>query len=132
MERVLEPEVMDTWKESVEYDAMDFAEVNTAFAERAIALGPSAGLILDAGTGTARIPILMAQRCSQWRVIGTDLSKNMLLIGEKNIEQARLKAQITLEYADAKRLPFPNQHFDMVVSNSLVHHLPDPLPFCRN
>jgi len=27
---VLEPEVMDTWEEAVEYDAMDFMEVNTA------------------------------------------------------------------------------------------------------
>jgi len=31
---VLEPEVMDTWEEAVEYDAMDFMEVNTAFAQQ--------------------------------------------------------------------------------------------------
>jgi len=28
--KLLEPEVMDTWEEAVEYDAMDFTEVNTA------------------------------------------------------------------------------------------------------
>jgi len=27
---------MDTWEEAVEYDAMDFMEVNTAFAQRVI------------------------------------------------------------------------------------------------
>ena len=59
MERVTEPEVMDSPQEAIEYDAMDFTDVNTDFAERAVELGPPEGLILDAGTGPARIPILL-------------------------------------------------------------------------
>ncbi|HEY9616514.1 MAG TPA: methyltransferase domain-containing protein [Microcoleaceae cyanobacterium] len=131
MQRVLEPEVMDTWEEAVEYDAMDFVEVNTAFADRAIALGLTAGLVLDAGTGTARIPIMIAQRCPQWQIIGIDLSKNMLTIGQENIHQAGVQAQVSLEYVDAKQLPYPDRHFDVVISNSIIHHLPDPLPFLQ-
>ncbi|KAB8331412.1 methyltransferase domain-containing protein [Scytonema tolypothrichoides VB-61278] len=129
MQRVLEPEVMDTSEEAIEYDAMDFTEVNTAFAQRAIELGPQSGLILDAGTGTARIPILICQQCPQLQIIGSDLSKNMLLIGSKNVEQAGLQKQISLELADSKQLPYQDGQFDMVISNSIVHHLPDPLPF---
>jgi ubiquinone/menaquinone biosynthesis C-methylase UbiE len=129
MQRVLEPEVMDTSEEAIEYDAMDFTEVNTAFAKRAIELGPQSGLILDAGTGTARIPILICQQCPQLQIIGSDLSKNMLLIGSKNVEQAGLQKQISLELADSKQLPYQDGQFDMVISNSIVHHLPDPLPF---
>ena len=48
MQRVTEPEVMDSPQEAIEYDAMDFLEVNTAFAELALELGPPQGLILDA------------------------------------------------------------------------------------
>lgn len=129
MERVLEPEVMDTLQEAVEYDAMDFTEVNTAFAQRAIELGSQSGLVLDAGTGTARIPIFICQQRPQWQVIGIDLAKNMLLIGSKNVEQAGLQKQIALELVDSKQLPYPDGQFEMVISNSLVHHLPDPLPF---
>jgi ubiquinone/menaquinone biosynthesis C-methylase UbiE len=129
MQRVLEPEVMDTSEEAIEYDAMDFTEVNTAFAQRAIELGPQSGLILDAGTGTARIPILICQQCPQLQIIATDLSKNMLLIASKNVEQAGLQKQISLELADSKQLPYQDGQFDMVISNSIVHHLPDPLPF---
>jgi ubiquinone/menaquinone biosynthesis C-methylase UbiE len=129
MQRVLEPEVMDTSEEAIEYDAMNFTEVNTAFAQRAIKLGPQSGLILDAGTGTARIPILICQQCPQLKIIGSDLSKNMLLIGSKNVEQAGLQKQISLELADSKQLPYQDGQFDMVISNSIVHHLPDPLPF---
>ena len=131
MQRVLEPEVMDTSEEAIEYDAMDFTQVNGAFAHQAIELGPQSGLVLDAGTGTARIPILICQQCSQWKIIGIDLAQNMLLIGSKNIEQAGLKKQIALELVDSKQLPYRDEQFDMVISNSLFHHLPDPLPFLR-
>ncbi|RUT01879.1 hypothetical protein DSM106972_065020 [Dulcicalothrix desertica PCC 7102] len=132
MQRVLEPEVMDTLQEAIEYDAMDFTNVNTAFAEHAISLGAS-GLVLDAGTGTARIPILMCQlmcqRCPNLQIIGIDLAENMLKIGAKNIEAAGLQQQISLELVDSKNLPYQDGQFDMVMSNSLVHHLPDPIPF---
>jgi ubiquinone/menaquinone biosynthesis C-methylase UbiE len=130
MQRVLEPEVMDTWEEAVNYDAMDLVEVNIAFAQRAIELGPPfAAKILDAGTGTARIPILLCQLRPQWQVFGIDLAQNMLKIGSQNVEQAGWQNQIVLELVDAKQLPYKDGQFEMVISNSLVHHLPDPLPF---
>ena len=128
MQRVLEPEVMDTLQEAIEYDAMDFTNVNTAFAEHAISLGAS-GLVLDVGTGTARIPILICQRCPDLQILGIDLAKNMLEIGARNIETAGLQQQISLELVDSKNLPYQDGQFDMVMSNSLVHHLPDPIPF---
>ncbi|MFB2934384.1 class I SAM-dependent methyltransferase [Aerosakkonemataceae cyanobacterium BLCC-F154] len=131
MQRVLEPEVMDSWEEAVAYDAMDFTEVNTAFAQRAIALAPTLAKVLDAGTGTARIPLLLSQQRPQWQITGIDLGENMLKIGAENIKKAGLQQQITLELVDAKQLPYPNEHFDLVISNSLIHHLPDPLPFLR-
>lgn len=36
MDRILEPEAMDTWSEAEEYDSMDLSEVNQAFAESSI------------------------------------------------------------------------------------------------
>lgn len=140
MQRITEPEVMDSPQEAIEYDAMDFLEVNTAFAESAIAkrccleqiaLCPETALILDAGTGTARIPIIMCQRCPQWQIIGIDLAQSMLEIGRKNVQQAGLQQQIKLELVDAKQMPYPDAHFDMVVSNSIIHHIPNPLPFLQ-
>ena len=129
MQRITEPEVMDSPQEAIEYDAMDFLEVNTAFAESALALCPPTALILDAGTGTARIPIIMCQRRPQWQIIGIDLAQSMLEIGRQNVEQAGLQQQIKLELVDAKQMPYPDAYFDMVISNSIIHHLPNPLPF---
>ena len=127
MDRILEPEVMDTWLEATAYDAMDFSSVNTAFAADAIALDPHAVTILDIGTGTARIPILMCQQRPQYLITGIDLAQSMLIIGHRNVEEAKLTQRIKLERVDSKRMPYPNLEFDLVVSNSLVHHLPDPL-----
>jgi ubiquinone/menaquinone biosynthesis C-methylase UbiE len=129
LERVLEPEVMDTWEESVAYDAMDFIEVNTAFAEEAVTLGSPSAWVLDAGTGPARIPVLMSQRRPRWQIIGIDLSANMLKLGDRHIREAGLADRIQLQLVDAKRMPFEDNFFDLVVSNSIVHHLRDPLPF---
>jgi len=131
LSRVLEPEVMDTWEDAVEYDSMDFTEVNLAFAQLAVELGPQAGLVLDVGTGTSRIPIFIAQIRPQWRIKAIDLSENMLKIGARNVENAGLQQQIQLEWVDGKQMRYPDSMFEMVISNSIVHHLPDPLPFFR-
>ncbi|MFB8788713.1 MAG: class I SAM-dependent methyltransferase [Potamolinea sp.] len=131
MQRVTEPEVMDSAQEAIEYDAMNFTEVNTDFAKRAIEIGPPSGLILDAGTGTARIPIILCQMAPQWQIIGIDLAQFMLQVGLENVTSANFQSQIKLEFVDAKQLSYPDGHFDMVVSNSLIHHLPTPLPFLQ-
>ncbi len=131
MKRVLEPEVMDTWEETMAYDAMDFTEVNQAFVEEAIALAPKQATVLDVGTGPARIPILLCQRRPQWTVTGIDLSQTMLKLGASHVAQAELGDRIRLDYADAKQLPYPDDSFDLVISNSIIHHLPDPLPGLR-
>ncbi|MCU0540954.1 MAG: methyltransferase domain-containing protein [Oscillatoriaceae cyanobacterium Prado104] len=131
MQRILEPEVMDTWEEAVAYDSMDFTEVNAAFAKSAAALGPVFGNVLDAGTGTARIPIALCQLRPEWKLTCIDLSANMLKVAQENVEKARLRSQIQLELIDAKAMPYPDNYFDMVISNSIIHHLPDPLPFLQ-
>ena len=130
MQRVLEPEVMDSWEEAVDYDAMDFLEVNTTFAQRVSELCPQeVAKVLDAGTGTARIPMILCQMRSLWQIWGIDLAKNMLKIGSENVEKAGLQDKIMLQVVDAKQLPYQDEQFDIFISNSLVHHLPNPLPF---
>jgi ubiquinone/menaquinone biosynthesis C-methylase UbiE len=129
IERILEPEVMDTWLEATAYDAMDFEAVNTAFAADAVELDSNAVKILDAGTGTARIPILMCKIRPQYLFTAVDLAQSMLIIGQRNVEVAGLMQRIRLERVDTKRMPYPDLEFDTIVSNSLVHHLPEPLSF---
>jgi ubiquinone/menaquinone biosynthesis C-methylase UbiE len=131
MERILEPEVMDDREEALEYDAMDFTEVNTNFAKEAVQLAGINARVLDVGTGTARIPIMISQLRPQWQIIAIDLADSMLEIGQKNILNANCQEQIKLEKVDGKNLPYQSEQFDLVISNSLIHHLENPLPFLR-
>jgi ubiquinone/menaquinone biosynthesis C-methylase UbiE len=129
MDRILESEIMDTWLEATAYNAMNFESVDAAFAADVIALDPLAVKVLDAGTGTARIPILMCQQRPQYLITGIDLAQSMLIIAQRNVEAAQLTQRIKLERVDSKRTPYPDLEFDLLISNSLVHHLPDPLSF---
>jgi ubiquinone/menaquinone biosynthesis C-methylase UbiE len=131
MDRILEPEVMDSFEDAEAYDAMDLTEVNIAFLERVLEIGVRKGRFLDVGTGPAAIPIMLAQRLPAVEVIGIDLSPNMLELGDFHITEAGLTDRITLAQADAKDLPYPSQFFDAVLSNSIIHHIPDPLPMLR-
>ena len=131
MKRILEPEVMDTREEAEAYDTMDHSAVNAAFVERVVELGAREGHFLDLGTGPAQIPIFLAQRCLKVRITGIDLSVNMLTLGEQHVAEAGLVDRITLECVDAKALPYPDQSFDGVISNSIIHHLPDPMAAFR-
>ena len=131
LERVLEPEVMDTEAEAIEYDAMDFQGVNGDFAQAAVYLAPPQATVLDVGTGTARIPILLAGLRPAWQITAIDLARSMLAIAARNIQKAGCANQIRLEFVDAKRLPYASGSFDGVISNSLLHHLSNPVESLR-
>jgi len=126
LERVLEPEVMDTWEEASDYDSMDHSEVNRVFVTDFLAAGDVSGLFLDLGTGTALIPIELCQRHEDCYVMAADASVNMLDMARYNIEIAGLIERIQLDHSDAKQLPYQDGYFAAVMSNSIIHHLPDP------
>lgn len=129
LHRILEPEVMDTLEEACEYDSMDHSQVNEVFCNDFFAArNLNDGVqILDVGTGTAQIPIAMCKRNSGLKITAIDLAESMLTLGNKNIQTARLEDSITLVQIDSKKMPYPDESFDQVVSNSIIHHIPNPL-----
>ncbi|MCY4401385.1 MAG: class I SAM-dependent methyltransferase [Candidatus Poribacteria bacterium] len=127
MERIVEQEVMDTAEAAEAYDAMGHGEVDQAFVDRVITLGANKGHFLDVGTGPAQIPIILAQLCPDIHITAIDLSQEMLKIAKRHIHDAGLTDRITLEHVDAKTLPYPDNTFDGLISNSIVHHIHDAL-----
>ena len=129
LHRILEPEVMDTLEEAFEYDSMDHSQVNEVFCNDFFAARnlTDGAQILDVGTGTAQIPIAMCRRNSGLKITAIDLAESMLTLGNKNIQTARLQDSITLCQVDSKKMPYPDGSFDQVVSNSIIHHIPNPL-----
>ncbi len=129
LSRVLEPEAMDTDDSVAAYDAMDHTAVNAAFVADALRLAPSPVRALDLGAGTARIVLALCAAHPTVRVTGVDLAATMVRRGARNVAAAGLTARVGLVVADVTRLPYAPGDFDLVLSNSLVHHLPEPARF---
>lgn len=126
LSRILETEVMDSEEEARDYDAMDHSEVNRVFVADFLVHFTGPGCILDVGTGTAQIPIELCRQRIGFEVVGIDLARHMLALGQDNIRRENLERRIRLEWVDAKQMPYPDATFAAVISNSIVHHIPSP------
>lgn len=126
LERVLEPEVMDSAAEAQDYDAMDHTAVNRIFIDDLLKLRTDFVMVLDVGVGTAQIPIELCRRHPQANVTAIDMAEHMLRVGQGNVEKVGMSGRIKLQRVDAKKMPFDTGSFDVVMSNSIVHHIPEP------
>jgi ubiquinone/menaquinone biosynthesis C-methylase UbiE len=124
--RILEAEVMESEAEATDYDSMDHSDVNRQFVDDLLSAGFNGGDALDLGSGTALIPIELCKRVEECRVMAIDLSIAMLEVARYNVEIAGFRDRIVLDHLDGKDLPFEDDSFRMVLSNSIVHHIPDP------
>jgi ubiquinone/menaquinone biosynthesis C-methylase UbiE len=91
------------------------------------ALGPLAPgeRVLDVGSGAGTDSLVAAQMVGpEGRVTGIDMTPEML-------EKARIAAaamgiqNVTFIEADAERLPFEDDSFDVVISNGVIDLIPD-------
>ncbi|NGZ99174.1 MAG: SAM-dependent methyltransferase [Nitrospira sp. WS110] len=130
MERILEPELMDDPRQAEAYAQADFEEENQGFVERFREYFPefAQGTVLDLGCGPADIPIRFAKLHPDCQIIGIDASAPMIQLGKQAVKQAGLADRVTLrceridDVAGARIA-------DAAISNSLLHHLPNPLQF---
>ncbi|MGL4419201.1 MAG: class I SAM-dependent methyltransferase, partial [Gemmataceae bacterium] len=117
----------DTADDATNYDAMDHSIVNRRFAADFLAIYSTPTLpVLDVGTGTAQIPIELCRQEPALQIIAVDLAESMLSLGHRNIADAQLTDRIQLQLVNARTLGFLDGHFSGVISNSIIHHIPEP------
>ena len=128
MNRVLEPELMTDPDQAQAYAAADFATVNQGFVDRLRTLFPALtrGHVVDLGCGPADIPIRLCRALPDVAVTGVDGSEAMLAPGRAAVAAAGLTARIQLLCARLPGVERPAPGYDAVLSNSLLHHLPEP------
>ena len=134
MKRILEPESVETLEDVIALDEIvskdKIGRIMNDWALKAISniVDPEKEKVsvLEIGCGTARMAIQGCQKLKNIKVVGVDLSDNMIEIGKTNIEEADLSDRISLVKADAKKLPFEDNSFDLVVCANMLHHLEDP------
>lgn len=99
---------------------------------RAVAVCPAAGanpLVIDIGTGTGVVPVLLAQhpRFADYRIIGYEFFPDMVEQARARIERAGLLDRIEIAQGDAHALPLPEEVIDLALSRGTIHHLADPV-----
>lgn len=124
--RLPEPELMDLTDEADAYARADFAEVNAQFVNRLLEVIPlESATAVDLGTGPADIPIRIATQRPGWHVTAVDASAAMLQHARQAVASRNLYTQIDIVLADAKATKLNDHVFDVVLSNSILHHITD-------
>ncbi len=118
---------MDAPDQARAYAEADFSEPNQLFVDHFLASFdlPQKGRLIDLGCGPGDICIRLASALPDWQVTGLDAGPNMLALAREAVDAAALDERVELVQA---HLPAgaPAGPFDAIVSNSLLHHLPDP------
>lgn len=130
-ERVPEPEVMG---EAEEVDAYASAAaqayldgIDNTFVEHVLRLGVEGGCALDIGTGPGQIPLKLAKRRPGLEFIGIDRSEAMLAEARRQAAVLGLSDRVRFQPGDGNRLEFPDCSFELVLCNSVLHHLAEPV-----
>ena len=130
MDRTLEPELMDDPEQALIYARADFEQENQGFVDRFREYFPdfSEGHVFDLGCGPGDIPIRFARVFPSCRITGVDASAPMLRLAEDAVQQAGLSGCITFRCERFQDLAGVSVA-DAAISNSLVHHVRNPLQF---
>ena len=130
MDRTLEPELMDDPEQALIYARADFEQENQGFVDRFREDFPdfSEGHVFDLGCGPGDIPIRFAREFPSCRITGVDASAPMLRLAEDAVQQAGLSGCITFRCERFQDLAGVSVA-DAAISNSLVHHVRNPLQF---
>ena len=121
---------MDGEEQARVYANADFAEENQGFVDRFSALYPEVreGTVLDLGCGPADIPVRLLRSRPTLRVIAVDASGPMMHWAEDAVRRAGFQDRIQLICRRFQDLHV-DRPADAVISNSLVHHVPNPFQF---
>ena len=89
-------------------------------------LGPGPGdLMLDLCTGTAGVAMAATRRYGG-RVVGVDLSPQMIRRARREVQRRGLTQQVPLLLGRAESLPFPDCSFDTVCFTFLLRYVQQP------
>ncbi len=129
MERVPEPELMDDAEQARAYAEADFDAPHTHFTALLRDEFPDlaeAGTSLDLGCGPGDISFRVASAWPGWRVDAVDGSEAMIALARGRANGDPAGPRIRFLRAMLPEESPPAEAYDLVLSNSLLHHLPDP------
>jgi ubiquinone/menaquinone biosynthesis C-methylase UbiE len=128
IERIPEPQLMDTEEQVWAYAQADFEVPHQEFADSLVHwLGAAApGRAIDLGCGPGDITRRVARSLIDWTIHGIDGGRNMLDRARKETRGTGLEDRVRFSHHLLPDAALPAGEYDLVFSNSLLHHLDDP------
>ena len=136
MQRIMEPELMESAAQAEAYARADFEAPHRRFVELFREKFPALaveGFVLDLGCGPGDISLRFAAAHPRCTVHGIDASPAMLAaapICHERHPGLRNRVQLFEGYLPDAALP--RTAYEVVICNRLLHHLPDPLVLWRS
>ena len=124
---------MDEAEQAKAYAQADFSVAHESFVDffEAVFKGLPVGHVLDLGCGSGDVSCRFARRFPKVRLDGIDGSEVMLHWGYKAVAERQLEQRVRLHHGYLPGADFPRRDYDIVISNSLLHHLADPAVLWR-
>lgn len=133
MERIPEPEKMTDEEENF-YALADYAKPHDIFVAHVIdTVGKdTTKKAVDLGCGPGDILLRLRKRIP-WDLWGVDMSPGMLKIASEQAANQLHDSHFPINWvlSDIKKTGLPTHFFDIIISNSVLHHLENPLLFWR-
>jgi len=83
--------------------------------------------VVDVGCGTGFLTAQAAKAVGRkGKVIGIDLSKEMLKVANENMAKTGNKGKVEFKVGDAENIPLEDEIADAVMGNMILHHCPEP------
>ena len=120
---------MDSEAQTAAYAAADFSESNSLFTDRFTAAFPDlpqTGRMADLGCGPGDIVIRMARAMPGWHITGLDAGENMLQRAAERLESEGGGLDVRFRRCYLPDDSLQPGAWDALISNSLLHHLPNP------
>jgi ubiquinone/menaquinone biosynthesis C-methylase UbiE len=132
MKRIPEPELMDDPAQAYAYSRADFEEPHSNFIKLLMGFCSCVGhvdTILDMGCGTGDITFRVARALPGSEIDAIDGSAAMLYYAEEGLKKRpELEGRIHFIHRNIQEFE-PGKSYDLIVSNSLLHHLSEPAHF---